>query len=641
MIPSLGFFFLTASLLLSCILIGLCAFSPSKKVVTLCTSLIGFCILTSFACLVTSYVTSDFSVLNVALNSHTQKPLLYKITGTWGNHEGSMLLWVTVLALFTTCFAWFSRAEMRLRHAVLLVQGVILLGFLSFILLTSNPFIRLFPVPENGNGLNPLLQDIGLALHPPLLYTGYVGFSLTFSAAIALLFYPGEQAVSWARVVKPWAMVSWGFLTLGIGMGSWWAYRELGWGGFWFWDPVENASLMPWLAGTAFVHSLLVLEKRDTLKRWCVLLALLTFSLSLLGTFLVRSGVLTSVHSFANDPGRGLFILALLAFFIISSLTLFAFRSPRLKATAAFGVVSRETSLFLNNLFILTACATVMLGTLYPLLLEVWNGSHLSIGAPYFNQVFNPLALPLLALAIIGPALHWKQDSLKALGKRLLLPALSLPIAYTIVTMSGKPTSWLGIAALAFSVWLVVGLGVLTASRIQLFRLPLTESAKRLFTLSRNFQSMALAHLGLAILVIGITGASEWQEEKQYVAKVGEEKAYAIGPYTATLHTLDYAEGANYLVRRAVFYINHGSDEVAHLAPETRYYPVEKSQTTEAAIYTSFLSDTYVAIGEMDKEGHIAIRLYYKPLINAIWLGCVLMAVGAFLAVTGKKQKEV
>lgn len=578
----------------------------------------------AFGVLVYCYIVSDFSVLNVATNSHTAKPLLYKISGSWGNHEGSMLLWMWMLSFFTALFTWRSSLDPTLKTHALRIQNVICLGFLAFIILTSNPFERIFPAPENGSGLNPLLQDIGLAMHPPLLYAGYVGFSLSFSAALAFLLSPIPAEI-WARKLKPWVMLSWSILTLGIAMGSWWAYRELGWGGFWFWDPVENASLMPWLSGTALAHSLLMTEKRRALTRWTVLLAIMTFSFSLLGTFLVRSGVLTSVHAFANDPERGLFILLFLFAVIGSSLTLFALRAPRLGKAVSFAPLSREMSLLVNNLLILTACGTVLLGTLYPLILEILTDERVSVGPPYFNATFNWLAIPLLFLAFIGASLKWKRDRFVRIAQQAVFPAFCFMAALIVFGLSSPILVTLGIA---FSAWLAGGMLWTLFVR--------SHGLRRITKLPLTFHGMILSHLGLALLTLSITVVSHWQQESEEVMTVG--RTQTLAGYTITLDNVDLIAGPNYISRMGFFTVTHPDHSQLHLTPESRFYPIEQSTTTESAIDSTLARDIYIAMGETDGKGHYAVRMYYKPLINGIWLGALLMALGGIVAIVGKRK---
>ncbi|MFN3401110.1 MAG: heme lyase CcmF/NrfE family subunit, partial [Ferrovibrio sp.] len=452
----------------------------------------------AFGCLTYAYVTSDFSVLNVAENSHTLKPMLYKVSGVWGNHEGSLLLWILILVIFGAAVAAFGRnLPATLKARVLGIQGLIGVGFLSFILFTSNPFNRLLPAPLEGNGLNPLLQDPGLAFHPPFLYLGYVGFSVAFSFAVAALI-EGRVDPAWARWVRPWTLAAWCFLTIGIALGSWWAYYELGWGGWWFWDPVENASLMPWLAGTALLHSAIVVEKRDTLKSWTVLLAILTFSLSLLGTFLVRSGVINSVHAFATDPTRGVFILLFLVLVVGGSLVLYAFRAPVLQGVGVFAPLSREGALVLNNLLLAVACAAVLLGTLYPIALDAINGAKVSVGPQYFNAVFIPLTAPLVAAVAIGPLLAWKRGDLAAALRRLLPAAVAMLIALAIGLWLLDGRSFMALLGLGLTAWLGIGALCELALRIKLFAAPAAETLSRARGLPRAAWGMTVAHLGVA-----------------------------------------------------------------------------------------------------------------------------------------------
>ena len=480
----------------------------------------------SFGCLMHAYIVSDFSVYIVAANSHSAKPLLYKIAGTWGNHEGSMLLWVLILTIFGGAVAAFGgNLPPGLRARALAVQAWIATGFYLFILLTSNPFARLDPPPIDGRGLNPLLQDPGLAFHPPFLYLGYVGFSMAFSFGVAALI-EGRVDASWARWVRPWTLAAWTFLTCGIALGSWWAYYELGWGGWWYWDPVENASLLPWLSGTALLHSAVVVEKRDALKSWTVFLAIVTFSLSLLGTFLVRSGVLTSVHAFAVDPARGVFILALLVIVIGGSLALFAWRGPQLSPGGLFQPISREGGLLLNNLLLSTAAAAVLLGTLYPLILEATGGGKISVGPPFFNAVFIPLMLPLVVAMAVGPLLPWKRGDLASALARLWAAALAAMIAALAGWLIYDARGAAGLLGLALAAWLFVGTLVEFAGRLGLFEVPLGTSLRRARNLPRAAWGMTLAHAGLAVVIAGMTASSIWNEERIQVMRPGDHVDY-------------------------------------------------------------------------------------------------------------------
>ena len=491
-------------------------------------------ILGAFLALTYLYVVSDFTVANVAANSHSAKPLLYKISGVWGNHEGSMVLWVMILAFFGAAVALFgSNLPPTLKSRVLAVQGMIGAGFLLFILLTSNPFLRLLPPPVDGGGLNPILQDPGLAFHPPFLYLGYVGFSMAFSFAVAALI-EGRVDAAWARWVRPWTLAAWAALTLGIAMGSWWAYYELGWGGWWFWDPVENASLMPWLAGTALLHSAIVVEKRDALKSWTIFLAILTFGLSLLGTFLVRSGVLTSVHSFANDPERGVFILLLMILSIGGALTLYALRAPGLKGGGLFAPISREGALVLNNLLLTTAVATVLIGTLYPLILDVLGGGKVSVGPPFFNFTFVPIVAPMVLAMAIGPSLAWKRGDIAALSGRLWVALAGAVLLGLVAWYVFQPGPVLAVVAFALAAWLTVGTVLEFAERIKLTSGPPAAVLRRMRTTPRALHGMTLAHLGLAVAIIGMTGTA-WQKEVVTSLAIGGE--VALRDYTFRLES--------------------------------------------------------------------------------------------------------
>ena len=484
-------------------------------------------VLGAFLALTHAYVTSDFTVWNVVENSHSAKPLLYKISGVWGNHEGSMLLWVLILTLYGAAVALFGgNLPERLRARVLAVQAWIATGFLAFTLFTSNPFARVSPPPLDGNDLNPLLQDPGLAFHPPMLYLGYVGFSMAFAFAVAALI-EGRVDAAWGRWVRPWTLAAWCFLTGGIALGSWWAYYELGWGGWWFWDPVENVSLMPWLLGTALLHSAVVVEKREALKAWTLLLAILAFGFSLLGTFIVRSGLLSSVHAFASDPTRGVFILALLAIAVGGSLTLFALRAPKLKAQGLFAPVSREAGLLVNNLLLGTATATVFVGTLYPLLLEAMGGGKVSVGPPYFELTFAPLMLPLVLVMAAGPFLNWKRADLAGVLGRLKFAALAAVATGLGAWAVEDRGAVLACVAFGLAAWLLAGTLSELAERIQLFRAPLAESLRRARRLPRAHYGMTLAHAGLAIAIFGITASSAWKQEEVTLLRPGETVSLA------------------------------------------------------------------------------------------------------------------
>jgi cytochrome c-type biogenesis protein CcmF len=590
----------------------------------------------SMAALMHAYVTSDFSVVNVAQNSHTDKPLLYKISGVWGNHEGSMLLWVFMLSFCAAAVAVFSNnLPPALRARVLAVQGMIGVGFLLFILFTSNPFLRSANPPVNGQGLNPVLQDPGLAFHPPFLYLGYVGFSVAFAFAVAALI-EGKVDAAWARWVRPWTLASWCALTIGIAMGSWWAYYTLGWGGWWFWDPVENASFMPWLVGTALIHSSTVVEKRDTLKTWTILLAIVTFSLSLVGTFLVRSGVLTSVHAFATDPARGTFILLLLLVAIGGSLTLFAVRAPKLQGGGLFAPVSREGALVLNNLLLSCGCATVFLGTLYPLFLDVMDGPKLSVGFPFFNRTFVPLMAPMIVAVGIGPMLAWKRGDLLGALQRLWVAyifAALVALGVFYVTYGGPVLAVLGIAIAA---WLGAAVVTEWAERVGLFRVSLADSFRRAINLPRAAYGMSAAHFGLAVFVAGVS-ASAFSVEAIEVLKAGG--SMKLASYDIQLERVDRVPGPNFTADRATIRIASGGTAVATVYPERRFFPLQQQATGETAIRTNFMADLYVALGEADAAGNWTVRAYWKPLVPWIWIGAAIMAFGGLISLSDRRWR--
>ncbi|KQV63844.1 heme lyase CcmF/NrfE family subunit [Rhizobium sp. Root1220] len=591
----------------------------------------------SFGVLTYAHVVSDFSVKNVWENSHSLVPLLYKYSGVWGNHEGSMLLWLLILTLFSALVAAFGRnLPDALKANVLSVQACISIAFTLFILLTSNPFTRLDPAPAEGKDLNPVLQDIGLAIHPPLLYLGYVGFSICFSFAVAALI-EGRIDAAWARWVRPWALAAWTFLTLGIAMGSYWAYYELGWGGWWFWDPVENASFMPWLAGTALLHSALVMEKREALKIWTVLLAILTFSLSLMGTFLVRSGVLTSVHAFASDPSRGVFILCILLIFIGGALSLFAFRAPRLTAGGLFAPISREGALVLNNLILTVACGTVLTGTLYPLLLETLTGDKISVGPPFFNMTFGLLMAPLLAIVPFGPLLAWKRGDLLAVLQRLYLVAgLSFVAAIVFFYVEhGGPV--LAVFGLAGGLFLVLGAIADLWYRAGVGKVAVNVAWRRLVGLPRSAFGTALAHAGLGVAVLGIVAVTTFETEHVSEMKLGQTTE--AGGYTLRFDGTQPATGPNYSEERAHFSIGRGGVEVAEVWSSKRIYTARQMPTTEAGILTFGLSQLYVSLGDPTNDGGIVVRIWWKPFILCIWGGAVMMALGGFVSLSDRRLR--
>jgi cytochrome c-type biogenesis protein CcmF len=595
----------------------------------------------AFFALMWAYVTSDFSVLNVVQNSHTDKPLLYKITGVWGNHEGSMLLWVFVLALYGLALSLFGKhLPETLQARALAVQGMISAGFLLFILFTSNPFLRVDPPPLNGEGLNPLLQDPGLAFHPPMLYFGYVGFSMAFSFAIAALL-EGRVDASWARWVRPWTLAAWCFLTLGIAMGSWWAYYTLGWGGWWYWDPVENASFIPWLAGTALLHSAIVVERRNTLKGWTIFLAIVTFSFSLIGTFLVRSGVLTSVHSFAADPERGVFILALLTVLIGGAFILFFLRAPAMKGHGAlFAPISREGALLLNNMLLATAAGSVLLGTLYPLFIDALGIGKISVGPPFFNIVFVPLMVPLVAAMGIGPMLGWKRGDLAGAMHRLRF-AFTATLAAMVAVWIIAGGSWATLAALGgigLAAWLSAATASEWAWRVHLFRASWGEVARRARDLPRSTYGMTVAHLGVAVVIAGITGSLAWKTESLQIMRPGD--TVSIASYRVTLKGVESdVAGPNYIATRADFVASKNGVFAAELRPEHRVFAAPPQPVTDAAIHTNFFSDLYAVIGEADGKGAYMTRIYHNPLVPWIFLGAGVMALGGGISLSDRRLR--
>jgi cytochrome c-type biogenesis protein CcmF len=600
-----------------------------------------FCLVTiSFGALIWLHVTSDFSVLNVIDNSHTDKPLIYKITGVWGNHEGSMMLWTFILVIYGMAVSVFGRdLPPGLRARALSVQGMIGFGFLLFILLTSNPFVRVDPAPLNGNGLNPLLQDPGLAFHPPFLYLGYVGFSMAFSFAIAALI-EGRVDAAWARWVRPWTLVAWCALTLGVAMGSWWSYYTLGWGGYWAWDPVENASIMPWLAGTALLHSSIVAEKRDTMKSWTIFLAIVTFSLSLLGTFLVRSGILTSVHSFANDPARGTFILTLLVVVTGGSLILYAFRAPSLKGGGLFSPISREGGLLFNNIVLSTAAGTVLLGTLYPLFVDALGLGKVSVGPPYFNIVIVPLMVPLFLVMAIGPLLSWKRgDLLDALSRlRFALGAAVVAVVATMIVAGLSSHALWASLGFALAIWLIAGTLTEWAGRVRLFRSSLADSLQRAWHLPRSAYGMTISHIGFAIVLIGVVGSLAWRTEYLRVMRSGDS-AVVAGYRIAFIGVQDNVAGPNYTASRATFIVSKNGHFISELQPERRIFKNPPQPLSTVAIHTNFVSDVYAVLGDPDGNGGYIVHIFYNPLIPWLFFGAVMMVLGGVVSLTDRHHR--
>jgi cytochrome c-type biogenesis protein CcmF len=588
----------------------------------------------SFAALTYAFVTSDFSLRLVVLNSHTAKPLLYKIAGVWGNHEGSLLLWVLILSAYGAAVALFGgNLPDTLKARVLSVQAAIGVAFLLFLLLTSNPFLRLESPPFNGQDLNPLLQDPGLAFHPPFLYLGYVGLSMGFSFAVAALI-EGRVDAAWARWVRPWTLAAWIFLTIGIALGSWWAYYELGWGGFWFWDPVENASFMPWLIAAALLHSAIVVEKRESLKAWTILLAILAFGFSLIGTFIVRSGVITSVHAFANDPERGVFILMILGVFMGGALLLFALRASVLEAKGVFSMVSRESALVANNLLLAVSCFVVFIGTIWPLVAELLLDRKLSVGAPFFNAAFTPFMVALALLLPIGAILPWKRASLST-SMRPLWPVFGLSVALgALVWAMQTGRSPLGPIGAALGLWVV--LGALTDLWLRTGRGDLSGRILRFTRLPRADWGKVTAHTGFGVTLFAVAAMNAWKTEDIRILQAGE--SFPLGRYEVTLVNVERdVQGPNYLTTKAEMQVTRGGKAVATLFPEKRFYPVADMPTTEAGIDFGLFRDLYLVIGDEQAGGGWAVRSYIEPFANWLWGGALLMAIGGMISLSDRR----
>ncbi|MGB1389235.1 MAG: heme lyase CcmF/NrfE family subunit [Paracoccaceae bacterium] len=637
MITELGHFALILAFLVACVQAVVPMIGASRKwhgwmAVAEPAATLQF-LLTAFAfgALTWAFVTSDFSLRLVVLNSHSAKPMLYKISGTWGNHEGSMLLWVLILTLFGACAAWFGdNLPPSLRARVLAVQASIAVAFFAFILFTSNPFLRLPVPPFDGQDLNPLLQDPGLAFHPPFLYLGYVGLSMAFSFAVAALI-EGRIDAAWARWVRPWTLAAWVFLTIGIALGSWWAYYELGWGGWWFWDPVENASFMPWLLAAALLHSAIVVEKREALKSWTILLAILAFGFSLIGTFIVRSGVLTSVHAFANDPERGVFILMILAFFVGGALFLFSMRAGAMEARGVFGVVSRESALVMNNVLLAVSCFVVFVGTIWPLVAEMLFDRKLSVGPPFFNLAFSPFMVALGAILPIGAMLPWKRGQLGRTVLALRVPFV-LALAMAVLAWSMQTgRSGLGPIGLFLGAWVVFGALTDLWSRTGRG----DNRLGRLSRLPRADWGKTVAHSGLGVTIFAVAGLLAWEQEDIRVAQLGE--SFDLGGYTLTLDGVDQVRGPNYISEMGKVRVAQNGREVAVLNPEKRVYPVAQMPTTEAGIDYRVFRDVYVVIGDQQADGGWTVRTYIKPFANWIWGGSILMAIGGFLSLSDRR----
>ena len=640
MIPELGQFALILALLLAIIqaalpLIGAARGNQAWIAVAAPAGQAQFIFVAiAFGCLAYLFITNDFSVLNVATNSNSKLPLQYRLAATWGSHEGSLLLWALMLSLWTVAVSLFSRhlpEEMVAR--VLSVMGVISVGFLLFMLLTSNPFARLVPAAPDGRDLNPLLQDPAMVAHPPMLYMGYVGFSVAFAFAIAALI-SGRLDATWARWSRPWTTIAWMFLTCGIALGSWWAYYELGWGGWWFWDPVENASFMPWLVGTALIHSLAVTEKRGGFKSWTVLLAISAFSLSLLGTFLVRSGVLTSVHAFATDPKRGIFILIFLAIVIGGSLLLYAWRAKQVGLGGKFDVVSRESFLLSNNVLLVVAAGSVLLGTLYPLFVDALGMGKLSVGPPYFNSVFVPLMVPAMFLMGVGPIARWKKASLPELAVRLrwaFLASVAAALALPFVLGTWKPLVSLG---LMLAIWIVLTAILNIWERVRSTSGPLTVFQK-LRAQSRSYYGMQVAHIGVAVFIVGVTIVTGYQSEQD--VRMGLGQTVDAGGYTFRFNGVSNVMGPNYRAARGEIEVSRNGQVVERMYPEKRTYLTTENVMTETAINTGLFRDLYISLGEPVSDGAWSVRVYFKPFVSWIWGGALLMALGGGLALTDRR----
>jgi cytochrome c-type biogenesis protein CcmF len=640
MIPEIGNFALIVALFLSLIqgvlpIVGAARNDP-VMMGTARTLAVGqmIIVMVAFGCLVQSFVGNDFSVLYVAEHSNSQLPIQYRISAIWGGHEGSLLLWTFILTLWTVSVATFSRhlpQEMVAR--VIGVMGLVSTGFLLFMLLTSNPFDRLFPAAMDGRDLNPLLQDPGLVIHPPMLYMGYVGFSVAFAFALSALL-GGKLDSTWARWSRPWTTIAWVFMTIGIALGSWWAYYELGWGGWWFWDPVENASFMPWLVGTALIHSLAVTEKRGAFKSWTVLLAIAAFSLSLLGTFLVRSGVLSSVHAFATDPKRGIFILSFLVVVIGSSLLLFAWRAPKIGLGGKFDLISRESMLLTNNVLLSVASASVFLGTLYPLFMDALGFGKLSVGPPYFNTVFVPLMVPLVVMMGLGPIARWKHASMPDIWKRVRWAlAASMAVALLLPLVLGN---WTPLIALGF----LLAAWVITTTLLDLRkRIAGTGTLwQRLKIPPRSYYGMLLAHLGIAVFVIGVTMVKGYETERDVRMDVGD--TVEAGGYVFRFDGVSEQQGPNYIASEGRISVSKDGKPLTVLNPEKRVYNASGMPMTEASIRTGFLRDLYVSLGEpIPGTNAWAVRVYIKPFVDWIWAGCLLMALGGIMAISDRRYR--
>jgi cytochrome c-type biogenesis protein CcmF len=594
-----------------------------------------FFMIVAYGILTTCFLQHDFSVLYVASNSNTHLPTVYLIAGVWGSHEGSLLLWALILSIWTAAVALFSKnLPTELVARVLSIMGAVAVGFSLFIIFTSNPFERLFPAPLEGRDLNPLLQDPGMAIHPPMLYMGYVGFSVAFAFAIAALIN-GKLDAAWVRWTRPWTTVAWLFLTCGIVLGSWWAYYELGWGGWWFWDPVENASFMPWLVGTALIHSLAATEKRGMFKSWTILLSVFAFSLSLLGTFLVRSGVLTSVHAFASDPTRGIFILVFLAVVVGGSLTLFAIQAPKIQSEGHFELVSRDALILTNNILLVATTATILLGTLYPLVIDALGMGKISVGPPYFNGVFIPLTAPLAFFVGIGVLSRWRQDSVSRLWQLVMLPlGSSLLIGFALAFLPEQFT-WSAFIGLSLASWTTLGVAMGIYDRLR----HKANKWQALIDQPLGVWAMSLAHFGIAVFIVGVTLVSTYSQEKDI--RLAPNESLHLAGYDFLFHGVKPTEGVNYDANQGHFTVTQNQALVAELYPQKRIYRASGMPMTEAGIDAGVTRDLFVALGEpLGSDGAWALRIYYKPFVRWIWMGGVFMALGGLLAVMDKRYRR-
>ncbi|MEL0076407.1 MAG: heme lyase CcmF/NrfE family subunit [Alphaproteobacteria bacterium] len=642
MIAELGHFALILAFVMSLMLAVLPFYAVTRNhaglmhVVMPVTLVMAAGVLVAFAALVWAFVTSDFSVALVASHSHSAKPMIYKISGTWGNHEGSLLLWIVILVVFAALLALRGQhMPLRLKVMTLGVQGVVSAAFMAFSLFTSNPFERLSPAPLDGNGLNPILQDPGLALHPPTLYVGYVGLSMAFSFAVAGLL-DGRIDRVWAVSVRPWITAAWCALTAGIALGSWWAYYELGWGGWWFWDPVENASLMPWLAATALIHSISVVAAREGFKSWTVLLAIVAFSLSLVGTFIVRSGLLTSVHSFASDPARGVFILGILLVAIGVPLALFAWRGPQLAGDSGFDLVSREFGLLVNNFLLTAATIVVLIGTFYPLALEMINGARITVGPPYFDATFNPIMGALVVAMVVGPVMAWRRGTLPALKTVLLTASLAAVVSVFAALTLATDIGVAGIVGLAMTAWLAAGILADVGHRLGLGRRRVAAAAGRAIPLP--VWGMWCAHFGMVVFLLGALGNGLFASESVVRAKPGDIIPLAGKEFVFS--GVEQRQGPNYVTLTAVLELRRNGVPIAVMTPENRLYTAERQTTTEAAIRPRISGDDYAVLGDGDAETGYTLRLYRKPLVSWVWAGAAMMAIGGLLAAMGRTGKS-